>query len=214
MSSRGCPSGDRPTGRGPRASGLRSTTMSPEVLEHAPDRRPVAQGMVVMTTLGLGWAFLGVSGAALPPLARAALAAGAVAAAVTVMVTAMRSLRGLPARAGRARRVSPNAGRSYGLINVAQTVVVVLAVLALLRAGQAGLIPAVTCAVVGAHFLPLARIFDLPLYRWSGLLLILTAVVGALVSLQGMDAGPARAVVGSLAALVLWGTSIAVARRG
>ena len=91
---------------------------------------------------------------------------------------------------------------------------VVIAVFALVRAGHASLVPALTCAVVGLHFLPLARVFDLPLYLGTGLLLIATAVIGAFLSLQGVDTGSVSSVVGPPAALVLWVTSRVVARWG
>jgi len=167
-----------------------------------------------MTTFGLAWALLGIVGLEVSQLARGAATVVAVTAAVACLLTAVHSIRRLPALASRRRRVSPRAGRTYRAVNLAQTVVVVLAVFALVRVGHASLIPALTCAVVGLHFLPLARVFDLPVYLWSGLLLIVTALVGASGLLQGMDVGLAWSVVGLPAALVLWGTSLAVARRG
>ena len=188
--------------------------MSSDAVETTPDRSPVMQGVVVMTVFGLGWALLAVSGLDLPVGALVALVVLAAAAAATSVVAAKRSLDRLPAHAGSGRTVLPDAGKRFHLVNAAQTTAIVVAVFALVRAEEAPFIPAVVCAVVGAHFLPLARIFGLPLYRWTGALLVLTAGAGALALVLGVGAGPARTAVGLPAALVLWGTATVLARRG
>ena len=186
-----------------------------DAVEHSAERRALTQGVLVMTTFGLAWALLGILSLDLLPLPRAAAVVVGVAAAVVCLLTARRSIQRLSGRAVRRRQGAPRAGRVYWMVNLAQTVVVVVAVFALVRVGQAGLIPALTCAVVGTHFLPLAKVYDLPLYLWTGLLLIVIAVVGAVVLLLlEMQTGPAWSVVGLPAALVLWATSLAVARRG
>lgn len=42
--------------------------------------------------------------------------------------------------------------------------------------------------LVGAHFLPFARAFDLPLFRWLSVALVLVALVGAVATLPMDDA--------------------------
>lgn len=75
-----------------------------------------------------------------------------------------------------------------------------------LATGHPGLRPAAACLVVGAHFLPLAQVFDQWQYRWTGLALLATAAIGlALVASGHSDAGVA--VVGFGAALILIATA-------
>lgn len=201
--------------RTPRARyWLHSHGMGPTTVERTPERRPIVLGVIVMTVYGCGWALLAISGVSLPAGALVALVAIAVAVTATVLSVAKRSIDRLAPHAGAQRIVSPTAGHYFHLINAAQTIVIVVAVLALVRFGQGNFIPVVVCMVVGAHFLPLARIFDLPLYRWTGLLLILTATLTALALTLGLSAEHARVAVGVPAALILWGTASTLARQG
>jgi hypothetical protein len=55
---------------------------------------------------------------------------------------------------------------------------------------------------VGLHFLPLARVFGVGLYYWTGGLATLGALGGALIA----DAGVRDLFVGLMMAGVLWGT--------
>lgn len=166
-----------------------------------------------MTAFGLGWAIVGITGLLPGGVVRIAAYALAVAAAGAVVLGAFR-FRSRPAvSAGAPRRVSPNAGRYFVLIDAGQAVAIVVAVYGLVKAGVPELIPSVACLVVGLHFLPLARIFDVPLYWWSGALLILVAAGGIAAVAYGAPIGVVLAMVGLPAAAVLWATSLAVACR-
>ena len=76
------------------------------------------------------------------------------------------------------------------------------------------LIPPVVCLIVGAHFFPLARLFDQPQYWWTGASLSIVAAAGFITLAAGAGAEVSRVVVGLGAAITLWGTSLHVARRG
>jgi hypothetical protein len=78
--------------------------------------------------------------------------------------------------------------------------------------GQAPLIPAVVCAIVGVHFFPLARIFDERIYTWTGVLLCAVSV-GGIVALAAVDGQASRAVVGLGAAAMLCASSLRLSRR-
>lgn len=178
------------------------------------NRDPVRQGVLVMTIFGAAWAIVGITGLVPGGAARTAAAAGAAAVAVAVAVVSLR-WRSRPAPSGaRGRRVSPRAGQSFVLINIAQTVAIVVAVFALVKAGRPELVAAAVCLVVGLHFLPLARIFDVAPYRWTGTLLILAALAGTAAFGYGAPAATTVAVVTLPAAAVLWATSLLVAHRG
>jgi hypothetical protein len=177
-------------------------------------RDPVRLGVVIMTTFGLVWSIVGITGLISGGILRTVLYALAVVAAVAVVVASFRFRSRQAAAAGPRRRVSPNAGLYFNLINIGQTIAIVAAVFGLVRAGVPALVPSAAGFVVGLHFLPLARIFDVPLYWWTGALLILAAAVGVIAFAYGAPVGIVLSVVGFPAAAVLWSTALLVARRG
>lgn len=168
-------------------------------------------GVVTMIVYGLLWLIVGVTGLPVPTGVRLALGLAAVVGAGVLLVAGRRLRARGPARV---RRVRPHSMRWFHLVNLAQTALIVAAVFGLLRAGSPGLIVVAVCLVVGLHFLPLARIFDVPGYWWTGALLILVAAAGA--TAYGLDTGneTVRAVVGLPAAVALWSTALDVSRRG
>lgn len=73
---------------------------------------------------------------------------------------------------------------------------------------HAELIPALVCLVVGVHFFPLARLFDVPRYRLTGSALVIVAAATLITMLPlDLSAATGRAAASFGAALVLWATS-------
>src|SRR5262245_20772404 len=149
--------------------------MPPDISRDRGD--PIAAGHVVVVTFGALWSIAPLFLLPVRELARVVLIATVVAAAAAVLVIALLLRRTLRTRTP--RRVRPRAGRTFNLVNVAQTVLIVGAVFALVRTGRPGLIPVVTCLVVGLHFLPLAWIFDLSIFWVTGSVLIALAAAAA-----------------------------------
>ncbi|MFE0171089.1 hypothetical protein ACFWZ2_02135 [Streptomyces sp. NPDC059002] len=192
-------------------------------------------GVLILTVFATLWAAVGISGIQGGPAlvtGAAVLAAGVTAA---VVVLSRRSVRQAGARPvayeeqaeEQAADPEPHAGpesaggrgdegagnyRRFGLINIAQTVAIVAAVMILGRLGEWILVPPAVCLIVGLHFLPLAGVFGQPPYRWAGLLLVAVAAAGILAFAVGSAPGTVRALVGIGAALVLWATALRVAR--
>ncbi|MDN5929449.1 MAG: hypothetical protein L0I24_00010 [Pseudonocardia sp.] len=157
------------------------------------------------------WAVVGATGLAAVGLSMAVtipLALGA-AAVVAVLVAGASSL---PKRERTPRW--PTRFNGYAWINVGQGGAVVIAVAVLASAGAIVLLAPVICLIVGVHFFPLARMFGQTQYWATGALLVVLAVVGVILVVNGATGEVVRIVVGFGAALVLWGTSVDVARRG
>jgi hypothetical protein len=96
------------------------------------------------------------------------------------------------------------AGTLFGIIFGAEGALIGLASALLARAGLGDWIPVAAALIVGLHFLPLAHVFEMPLYYWTGVLAVL-GVLGCLL----VHAGGARVLcVGLMMAGVLWSTSI------
>jgi hypothetical protein len=169
---------------------------------------PLAQGILTMTVFGLGWAVVGVTGLFGSPAGRVA---GYLRAAVVAGAVAVAALRSPPGRVHR-RSGSANPGRDFGLVNLAQGVLILVAVLAFGRAGHPVLIAPAACLVVGLHFLPLARVFGIPLYRSTGAVLIAIAVIGFVLFAADVSVDGILVTVGLAAAVTLWCTSLLLPR--
>jgi hypothetical protein len=167
------------------------------------------RGIVVLALFGLLWATTGAS--ALP--GGAAFLARLLAVLVAVMVLGLGLPSGRPEVEQRRRRLPANWRRGVGVVGLVQFALIGLVAVGLVVAGWSAAVPALTCLVVGAHFLPLARLFDQPQYRWAGAALGGLAVAG-LVLLGTVDAETSRLVVGFGAAAVLWVTALHLTRRG
>jgi hypothetical protein len=65
-------------------------------------------------------------------------------------------------------------------------------------------IPIAVAVIVGLHFLPLARVFEVPLYYWTGVLSVLGVLGCSLIR----DAGMRLLCAGLTMAAVFWLTSL------
>jgi hypothetical protein len=66
--------------------------------------------------------------------------------------------------------------RRFGIVLAFEWVPIFLAAFILGRAGHPELILAAIAVIVGLHFIPLAMLFDFPLYYWTGGAFVLVAV--------------------------------------
>lgn len=98
-------------------------------------------------------------------------------------------------------------GRAIGIwfsvVFAAEFLLIAAAAIILARMGQPLLIPIIVCAIVGIHFFPLARLFQVPVYWVTGALLVLCALVSLLVPDETMR----LFMVGLTAAAILWLTA-------
>ena len=171
------------------------------------DRRLRRRGAILTSFFALYWA-LGVPGLA---SASAQLTLLAVSLAMTVVSVTYAIRANSTPTATPPRMLRPNWTLRFYAVGLVQSFVIVVVIVALLRAELLGAIPAVIALVVGIHFFPLARILDQPEYRWTGIGLCMVGAVG-LLALALTDDATARNTVGIGAALALWATSLAVSR--
>jgi hypothetical protein len=168
---------------------------------------------MVMSVFGTVWALVGVGGLVASVPLRVVGWVVAPALAALVVRTALRwHAHPDPARIRPRPQRSGDPGRTFLLVNVAQAVLIPLAVVGLTRLGRPEYIAPAVCLVVGLHFLPLARAFAVPLYRTTGLALVAIAVLGAVLAALGVEIAAVFALVGLCAALTLWATALQLAR--
>jgi hypothetical protein len=168
-------------------------------------------GLYVLTGFSIIWGLAGMSG--LDPGPVVALLLGALIVAIAVGVAVL-STRWATASGDVVRNPAGNAQAVFNLVNVGQVVLILIAVLGLVKAGSPGLIPSAVCLVVGLHFIPLARVFDVPTYYLLAAAMVAVAVAGAVIHWSGGADASVQAFVGFLAAVCLWTASLVSARRG
>ncbi|MGW5362686.1 hypothetical protein [Actinopolymorpha pittospori] len=169
------------------------------------------RGVLILALFAVVWAAAGISG--LPFTGTTQLLVGAVAVLVTVVALAL-GLRPQGTAGTRPRDLPEGWRRRVGQVNLVELVLVLVTIFGCARLGVPMLIPPVACLIVGAHFLPLARLFDQPQYRWTGILLCVAAVVGFVILAAGGSTEATRVVVGLAAAFILWASALHVAFRG
>lgn len=172
------------------------------------DRDLRRRGTYVLSAFGFLWAMAGSS-----IVEQATWVVLAVAAAVSVAVAVMGHRCGHDGAGERRRDLPEGWGRSVGVVNVVQILAIAATVFGLSNIGGASLIPPMVCLIVGLHFIPLARLYDQPQYRWTAGLLGLVAVVGLGAVLWGAESETVLGGVGFAAAVTLWGSATHVAIR-
>jgi hypothetical protein len=97
-------------------------------------------------------------------------------------------------------------GIMFGIIFGVESGLIALTSALLARSGLGDWIPVAVGLIVGVHFLPLAHVFDVPLYYWTGGF----TVFGILVCLFIHSVGPRLLCVGLVMAAMLWLTTLLI----
>ena len=92
----------------------------------------------------------------------------------------------------------------FGIIFGAEGLLIWLCVMLLQHLGLSVWIPIAVALIVGVHFLPLAHVFEVPLYYWTGALSTLGVIACLLI--PDMDKRVLSAALGMAA--VLWATAL------
>ena len=164
-------------------------------------------GVTICAVFGLGW-FIG--GAGVLGDGPAYWTGLALAAAVSVALIA--SVRGVASSRERDRELPKDWGRRYGLWIGFEVVLIVAAVQVLRALDLVDFLPGTIATIVGVHFIPLAKAFDEPMYRWTGYAMIAVGAAGVVAGAGGVVL--AGAVAGFGCAATLWVTGAALLKRG
>ena len=95
---------------------------------------------------------------------------------------------------------------SSGIIFGAEGGLIALCAALLARVGLSTWIPIAVAVIVGLHFIPLARVFEVPLYYWTGALSVLGMLGCSLVR----DSATRQLSAGLVMAAVLWLTAVVI----
>ncbi|MFF7011131.1 hypothetical protein ACFY9Y_15590 [Streptomyces fimicarius] len=158
-------------------------------------------GVGFFALFGLGWWLLATS--AFGGTVRLVAVGAGCAVTVGLMLAARRFL---PASAG--GPFPADRRRRFNRINGLQWLLIVAIAVVCSRAGAPVLVPPLVALVVGAHFLPLAAVFEQPRLRVPAALLGAAGSAGLAVWLVGGPDSAVRLTVGLLSALCLWGLAL------
>jgi hypothetical protein len=180
---------------GPHASGMGREEL-----------RGRAAGVIVGAVFGLTWA-----ASALPRL-DSVVVVPVLAASVATFAVLMTGAHRLRRFATMVPASAPPAGlgnvqRRFTVVVATETVAIIAAANILARSGHSKWVPAVICALVGLHFIPLARLFSVPLYYATALALCLVAASTMILGAGWAPTSLWQLLPGFGAALVLWATS-------
>jgi len=162
-------------------------------------------GAAILTLFGSAWCILAL--ALWPTHPVWSIPAGSVATIVLLALCVMRltALRNVPSihdpvAAAKGKR----AGMRFGIIFGTESGLIWLCATLLARFGLSIWIPIAVAVIVGLHFIPLARVFEVPLYYWTGVLSVLGMLGCSLIR----EAGTRLLCAGLIMAAVLWLTAV------
>ena len=153
-------------------------------------------GMAILSLMAGIWAAWALHAAR---SAQWAYIGGAIVALVPLLLMMRRRFD--PRSAAEARRI----GRLVGLASFAEVVAIVGGVQILAREHRTDLIVCLIAAVVGLHFLPLARWMPMPRYYLSGLALLAIGCVGL-----AIPTDERTLIVAGAASAILWLTAVSL----
>jgi hypothetical protein len=167
--------------------------------------RGMVAGAAILTLFGAAWCLIALAtwptrpGWSIPASAAAAIAL------LALSVQRLIALRKIPSiddpiAAAKGKR----SGMWFGIIFGAEGLLIWLCAMLLEHLGLSAWIPLAVAAIVGLHFLPLAHLFEVQLYYWTGALSVLGMIACALIP----DAGLRALSAALLMAAVLWGTAL------
>ena len=179
--------------------------------------RDTASGVFFMAFFGTLWAYTGVMGLhgwGVPLLLVAVVIIGiALFFGGVLLIRASRELKNQVSKAdlkrGKSRRFW------FNIIFAAEGLAIVITITVCNATRHSELIPLIIAIIVGIHFLPLAHLFQVRLYYFTGTLLCLLAIITLLfvpekVTLGEYQINAFMSVVGLGSALILWGTGLAI----
>jgi hypothetical protein len=131
--------------------------------------RGAALGALILTAFGTAWAVLALTSLPAPPHLPIALVAAVAAVLMGLAVRRVLTAGSLPSPEDEeAAQQGRRAGVAFGIIFTLEGATIGVGAVLLARADQSAWIPPFAAIVVGLHFLPLARVFRVPLYTCTG----------------------------------------------
>jgi hypothetical protein len=162
-------------------------------------------GAAILTFFGSAWCIVALALWPAHPIWSIPVGSVATIALLALCVMRLRGVRNIasiddPVAAAKGKR----AGMLFGVIFGIESGLIWLCATLLAHVGLSIWIPIAVAIIVGLHFIPLARVFEVPLYYWTGVLCVLGMLGCSLIG----DAGMRLLCAGLTMAAVLWMTAL------
>ncbi|PGZ95382.1 hypothetical protein COE51_20110 [Bacillus pseudomycoides] len=179
--------------------------------------RGTASGVFFMAFFGTLWAYTGIMGLqgwGVPLLLVTAIAIG-----IALFIGGVSLIRASRRLTNQVSKTDLRCGKRtrfwFNIIFAAEGLAIAITIAVCNATRHTELIPLVIAIIVGAHFIPLAPLFQVRLYYFTGALLCLLAIITLLfvppkVTLGEHQINAFMSVVGFGSALILWGTGLAI----
>ncbi|WP_245645132.1 DUF7010 family protein [Peribacillus loiseleuriae] len=179
--------------------------------------RGTASGVFFMAFFGTLWAYTGIMGLqgwGVPLLLVAAVTIG-----IALFIGGVSLIRASRELTNQVSKTDLRRGKRtrfwFNIIFAAEGLAIAITIVVCNATCHSELIPPVIAIIVGVHFLPLAPLFQVRLYYFTGALLCLLAIITLLVVPAKVTLGEHQinafmSVVGFGSALILWGTGLAI----
>lgn len=178
-----------------------------------------ANGVFFMAIFGTLWAYTGIMGLQWPGGVTGWLLAAAVAVGAGFCLAGFLLMRSARRFSGAGKKPDKQHMLKFNLVFATEGILIAVTVVLCNATGNLNMIPIFAAVIVGLHFLPLASLFKVSLYYFTGLLLCLLAILTWLfipnvILLGGYEANAYMVVVGLGSALILWVTAILILGMG
>ncbi|MEK4486306.1 hypothetical protein MHH81_12055 [Psychrobacillus sp. FSL H8-0484] len=179
--------------------------------------RGTASGVFFMAFFGTLWAYTGIMG--LQGWGVTLLLVTAVAIGIALFIGGISLIRASRELTNQVSKTDLRRGKRtrfwFNIIFAAEGLAIAITIAVSNATGHSELIPVVIAIIVGVHFLPLALLFQVRLYYFTGALLCLLAIITLLfvpakVTLGEHQINAFMSLVGFCSALILWGTGLAI----
>lgn len=180
-----------------------------------------ASGVFFMALFGTLWAYTGIMGLqgwGLPLLLVIAVTIGA-----SLFLGGFSLIRASRTLTNHASATDVRIGKRtklwFNIVFAAEGIAIAIAITICNATGDIDRIPLVIAIIVGVHFFPLAPLFQVKLYYWTGALLCLLAIVTWLfvpaeITIGEHQVASFMSITGFGSALILWATGLAIWRIG
>ncbi len=167
--------------------------------------RGCVAGAAILTLFGSAWCIIALALWPAHPVWSIPVESVATIVLLALCVMRLTALRNIPSiddpvAAAKGKR----AGMLFGIIFATESGLIWLCATLLARLGLSIWIPIAVAVIVGVHFIPLARVFEVPLYYWTGVLSVLGMLGCSLIH----DASTRLLCAGLIMAAVLWLTAV------
>ncbi len=167
--------------------------------------RYTVAGAAILTLFGSAWCIVALALWPAHPIWSIPAGSAATIVLLALCVIRLQPLRNIPSihdpvAAARGKRV----GKLFGIIFATESGLIWLCATLLARLVLSIWTPIAIAVIVGLHFIPLARLVDVPLYYWTGVLCVLGMLVCSLIR----DAGTRLLCAGLIMATMFWLTAV------